>query len=451
MLSDPHSSGGLGSEALPFMDPLAGTIGRSAHVANTRVRKAETLFTILVLVLSTGAFVNLFPGEQGLEGREQGLLFAQVFWSLLYVILLWFIRKEIAAFGRLIWQEKTLFLLLAWACLSVAWSIDRQVTFRHLVAFLLTTFFGVYFAVRYDLKNQLRLLAISLGIVLSISVAACIVFPTYGISSDDPLEPPGWHGILSTKNNLGTLAVLAALPLLLSLVKGTRRRVAATGLLCIFVLIILTQSTSALLYFLLAAVAFPVVLAFHRYPARRTKILWGALSAFSGLSIWTYYSWENFVSYLGKDPGLTGRFMLWGLSLDWIRERPLAGYGFDAFWSDYYGPAADFRAASGWLVATHAHNGFINLWLDLGLVGVLLFTLTFFVSYKRATTLARVSDTMESLWPVILLTFLFAFSLTEISFMGRNDLYWILYISVMTVLLRQNFTRIKPMNELTGI
>jgi O-antigen ligase len=435
-ISDPNLSHVLSSEAVRFGKPLSGHIAPSLSTAYATVSKVEIVFTIAALFLSTGAFVNLLPGDQGLEGREQGFFFAQVAWSLLYIVMLWHIRKEIAAFGRLIWGQRTLRLLLGWAFMSVLWTIDRQVTSRHFVAVLLTSVLGAYFAVRYNPKEQLRLLVVSLSAVLSISAVACIVSPTYGISSDNPLEPPGWHGVLSSKNNLGTLAVLVALLLGLALLRGRRRGISIIGLVSVFVLIILTQSTSALLYFLLTIMAFAIVLAFRKYPAKRTKILWGALSVLSGFGLWTYYNWENFVSYLGKDPGLSGRFVLWGLSLEWIRERPLAGYGYDAFWSDYYGPAADFRAASGWLVATHAHNGFINLWLDLGFVGVLLFALGFIMSYRRALVLAKLTDGVEGLWPVVFLTFLFVYSLTEIGFMGRNDLYWILYVSVMTSLRR---------------
>ena len=396
-----------------------------------RVSFVEETLTVCVLVLSTGAFVNLFPGEQGVEYVEQGLLFAQILWSALYFVMFFFARRRIVELVRLIWQEKPLVLLLGWALLSVVWSIDKQVTVRHFIALLATSFLGVYLAIRYDLREQLRLVLVSLMIVITSSAVACIVFPNYATSADNPFEKPAWQGVLSHKNNLGTLAVLTALVLALYFVKRVRRATALVGMVLIFVLVVLTQAKTALIYFIIGLMAFPFVRAFQQNGASRRKIVGLGLFIFGGLAAWTYFNWETFVGYLGKDPSLTGRFVLWGLSMTWIREKPLLGYGFDAFWSDYYGPAADFRIASGWLLAPHAHNGFINLWLDLGLIGVLFFVLSFATTYRQALDLAKMTKTREGLWPVTFLTFLFVYGLTEISFLSRNDLFWILYVSVM--------------------
>jgi O-antigen ligase len=144
---------------------------------------------------------------------------------------------------------------------------------------------------------------------------------------------------------------------------------------------------------------------------------------------WTYSNWEAFTYSLGKDPGLTGRFVLWAVAVESIRAKPLLGNGFDAFWSNFYGPAADFRVASGWTTGATTQNGFLNLWLDLGLIGVLFFVVSFVITFRQALNVAKTTRTLEGLWPVAFLTFLFVYGLTEFSFLSRNSLYWILYVS----------------------
>jgi len=415
----------------------ANGITRSVSAPKIAAVRIETVFTICILVLSTGAFANLFPGEQGLEHREEGILFAQILWSLLYLVILFLARKRILEFARLTWQRKSLVVLLAWVGLSIVWSIDRRVTIRHFVALLFTSFIGVYFGIRYDLREQLRLISIALGIVIVSSAVACLVFPQYGIGAENPFDEPAWQGVLSAKNNLATLLVLAALILLIQFFRRIRPIPVVVGIILLFCMVFLTQAKTALVYFALAVVTFPFVRAFQRNPARRRRIIVLGSLMFGGLASWAYLNWEAFVGYLGRDPGFTGRFVLWGLSFTWIRERPFLGHGYDAFWSDYYGPAADFRTASGWLVATHAHNGFINLWLDLGIIGVLLFVVAFALSYRSALKLAKTNDILD-IWPIVFLTFLFVYSLTEIGFMSRNDLYWILFTSIVVGLHRQN-------------
>lgn len=425
------------SGTVPFGNHPANGITRSVSAPTIAAVKFETVFTVCVLVLSTGAFANLFPGEQGLEHRDEGILFAQTLWSFLYLVILFLARKRILEFARLIWNRKSLVVLLAWAGLSIVWSIDRRVTIRHFVALLFTSFIGIYFGIRYSLREQLRLISIALGIVIVSSLVACLAFPQYGTSSGNPFDEPAWQGVLSAKNNLATLLILAILISLIYFFRRIRPIQVVVGIILLFCLVVLTQSKTALVYFALAIVTLPFVRAFQRNPTRRRRIIVLGSLMFGGIATWAYLNWEAFVGYLGRDPGLTGRFVLWGLSFTWIRERPFLGHGYDAFWSDFYGPAADFRTASGWLVATQAHNGFINIWLDLGLIGVLLFVLTFVVSYRRALKLAMSKDILGS-WPVVFLTFLFVYSLTEIGFMSRNDLYWILFVSIVIGLYRQN-------------
>jgi O-antigen ligase len=392
---------------------------------------AEKAFVVCVLVLSTTAFVNLLPGESGIEYEEQGKLFAQILWLFLYLVMLLYVRKRVWELLRVIWQNKALVALLAWACVSVVWSIDRPVTIRHFGALLLSSFFGVYLAFRFSLREQLRLVSVALWIIIIASTAACLFFPSYGIRTEESTTGPAWQGVLSDKNGLARLAVLAALILALYFVNRLRRPAVLIGIALLFFLVILTQAKTALVYFILGMLAFPFVRAIQNNPVNRRKIIAVALLIFGGLAAWTYYNWENFTYYLGKDPNLTGRVALWGISMTWIADKPFLGYGFEGFWSNYYGPAADLRIAVGWLEAPHAHNGFINLWLDLGLIGVLLFVLGFIITYREATAFATTTKSVEGIWPVTFLTFYMVYSFTETNFLSRNDLLWILYVAMM--------------------
>jgi hypothetical protein len=189
--------------------------------AASRVGGGEQFFAVCILLLSSGAFVNLFPGEHGVEFEEQGLWFAQLLWAILFAAIIFIARKRFREVGRLAWDNKPFVLLLGWTCVSVIWSIDQQVTLRHFAALLASSFFGIYLALRYDLPGQLRLLSISLGIVIASSIVACVLFPDYAIDKTI-VEEPAWQGVVSHKNALGKLAILAILILTLYLLKRRR-------------------------------------------------------------------------------------------------------------------------------------------------------------------------------------------------------------------------------------
>ena len=84
--------------------------------------------------------------------------------------------------------------------------------------------------------------------------------------------------------------------------------------------------------------------------------------------------------------------------------------------------------------ALHAHNGFIDLGLDLGLVGLCVFLVSIGRNLLRSIALARRVPRVETLWCYGYFAFIFLYNLTESSVLTRNSLFWILYVSASVTL-----------------
>jgi exopolysaccharide production protein ExoQ len=128
--------------------------------------------------------------------------------------------------------------------------------------------------------------------------------------------------------------------------------------------------------------------------------------------------WVELLTGLGRNPTLTGRTQIWGVALTRIIERPLFGYGRGAFWA----PKSPYALEAGQAMGTtwippHAHNGLIDLALDVGSIGVL----------KRAYA----PKNPEELWPLAYLIFLAMNNLTESLLLRLSNLYWVLFITVV--------------------
>jgi O-antigen ligase len=87
--------------------------------------------------------------------------------------------------------------------------------------------------------------------------------------------------------------------------------------------------------------------------------------------------------FLGKDPTLTGRTELWSYVIDNISEKPLFGWGFAAFWVPGNPAALQIAEAVNWTIA-NAHNGLLELLLDVGVVGTSLFVLLWIRNFIMA-------------------------------------------------------------------
>ena len=87
------------------------------------------------------------------------------------------------------------------------------------------------------------------------------------------------------------------------------------------------------------------------------------------------------VEALGKDPTLTGRTEIWGLVLG-LHTNPWFGTGFESFW---LGPRLDkMRTALPNFPINEAHNGYLEVYLNLGWAGICFIALLLATGYKRA-------------------------------------------------------------------
>lgn len=157
-----------------------------------------------------------------------------------------------------------------------------------------------------------------------------------------------------------------------------------------------------------------------------------------GISILLFTNLEQALQAVGRDITLTGRTEYWPLMLDKIWERPWLGYGYQTFWiGGWKGEVADvwkFLAVGN--EPPHAHNGFLNLWFSVGLVGLAIFTIGFFMNYYRSINWIRKVHTVEGLVPIVYLTIILLLNLTE-SFLVEDNIFWMMYISA-TLATHQN-------------
>ncbi len=86
------------------------------------------------------------------------------------------------------------------------------------------------------------------------------------------------------------------------------------------------------------------------------------------------------VETLGKDPTLTGRRDIWVILLN-LHTNPLIGTGFETFW---LGSRLEFmRTALVNFPINEAHNGYIEVYLNLGWAGLCFIALLIGTGYKR--------------------------------------------------------------------
>ena len=419
-----------------LLDCLEGTLNAKAVKLSVSLEKA---FAVLVLLLSTGALVQLllnpglgstFPPTS--QFLAEGDPINQAIWVGIYCIVLLLVIARWKQFIQVTTRDKLLLLLVGIALLSVLWSDAPEVTLRRTVGLIGTTMIGAYLATRFSPSMLLRLLAWAMGIAALLSFVFAVALPSYGI---EHTGTGAWQGIyVGGKNALGRAMALSALVFCLLAFSGGRYRWVAWGGFGLSVgLILLSDSQTSLVSLLIVLLLLPAYAALRlRYtlaiPCVIVVALVGGIAA-----LWIGNNLSIVLEVLDRDVTLTTRTDLWPAVLDVIWHRPLLGYGYGAFWLGWQGESAHVWLwnRSVHLESLHAHNGILDLWLNLGLLGVLTFTGGFLLAFLRAIDWARLRKTAVELLPITFLTLMLLYNILESAILIHNNIMWILYVTVV--------------------
>jgi len=379
-----------------------------------------------ILVLSSGAFLNLvLSANTGGAATLQGDESLQRMWGVVDFAVVGVAFFHSRRLIRIASQQPWLLAFVAWSILSATWSVDPLVTARRTVGLACTLFFGFYLGAEFDMEDLLRMLAWALAIVLVASIVAGVLFPSLGIMSD--LDGGAWRGVFLHKNVMARIVGLAIIVFAYLFWDSRRSRVVfLVPLFLGIVLLVLSRSMTAA-----AVVALTLALGMYRKlrlrPAESVALF--AVGLLLGLAVTAYLQgdMDSVFALMGRNSSLTGRTQLWQFAAAAVLQRPLLGAGWDAFWGSFSGDS--IRALVGW-DAPHAHNAFIDLSLNIGLIGLGLFLAGLFDCFRRAIRYSRQIDRPFNLWPLLFLSYMFFYMFTETNQADRHSLFFVMYCAI---------------------
>ena len=327
-------------------------------------------------------------------------------------------------------RQPFLVALLVIAGASIGWSVAPDQSLRREVALIFTTLGGVVLGARWRWPTLVEIIATAFAVLAIVSLIVCVFMPTLGRMQD--LFPGSWRGVWAEKNTFGGMMVFAFLAFAAAACFTPRRALLWWGMAGLSVaLILLSTSKTSLVALVLGMAALGFVLLVRRGGAISVVAVYVAVVGVAGLAAGILLAPDVFLNLLGKDATLTGRTKIWTAVLRLIHQQPWLGYGYAAVWSDDSG-----RGPLAWIVKQagykpeHAHNGWLEQWLGMGLIGLAAWTLCF------------LSTLLQSLWAVFMRRgALFAFPLmvvyslmilTESIAVAYNDLRWVLFVIVAT-------------------
>jgi len=401
--------------AIPVDDAITGSV--------TKVRPSllEGLFLGFTLLILQGAFIGMSSGGDA-DGAETEdirhlISFAVVLIGTGACALRH--RQQMLAGAR---ANLVYFILPIIIIVSTIWSVDPALTFKRSVLTTGVCLFDLYVAVAIGADRLLKLVSTTIVISALASILVVVALPTVGREVTEGLVGD-WRGVFPQKNVLGHVMSIGATIELFLLLRAGRPLwlgLARFSLCCL--LVVMAHSASSLLSVVLASLLFAFYAAFRRGVASGVICL---IVGLSGVALaGAVFGGDASILYalLDRDPSLSGRTDLWLYVMDAIRERPYFGWGYLAFWVPDTSRVVYIQNQIGW-PAPNAHNGYLELALSAGLIGLAGFVMTGVWALRRAiSAMLRPSD-LGALLLIVTIQLLVA-NLTESFMIGASVFGW---------------------------
>lgn len=350
--------------------------------------------------------------------------------------LIWLLKRPQRAL-TIIFKDKVLTLAYTLALLSVLWSIDPMRSVIGLFNLMLGTLFAVYLVLRFRLKTIIWIFGFALIMAVILSILVSVGIPEVG----QRRGAGEWQGGFGHKNTLGRYMMLGAVTFwVLRKSQGYRRSLFAwIGVVSTFALLFLSGSTTSAVSFLVIGFISTCLIIFIRFRSRTTlKFFFAILIGVSLLSLaFTSYIPDLariLFAFIGRNPNFTTidvRLELWDFLFNFFKQRPLLGHGYDAFWTAS-GRAVPISLGNIRWTVYQAHNGFFELALQLGLVGLILAVLHLIITARLIINIivqAKLGR-IEGLWMISIFGSMIILNMTYSAIFGQLTVLWILYLIV---------------------
>jgi exopolysaccharide production protein ExoQ len=395
---------------------------------------------IWMFILGSRLPSQWFSGQVGtsLQAVEEGNPLDRVISSGLILMAIGVLLSRSFKWDTFFANNLALTAFLCFALMSVLWSDYPLISLKRWLRDL-----GNYLVILVALSDRRppeairTLLRRLFFILISLSVVLIKYYPQMGKSWDAWTGVAEYSGVTTGKNMLGVLCLVSGLFFFWDTVRcwanrkerRTKRVILVNVSFIAMTLWLLNKSNSATSRVCLVigclVIAAAHLKAVKRRPALLTVLIPVGICGCLVLAVGFGVDISAAVAEaVGRDPTLTDRTKIWSFLLS-MKVSPLLGTGYESFW---LGPRLQwFWQNAGLGHINEAHNGCLEVYLNLGIIGLSLLGWYLIASYRticrRFEPFSSFGSLSLALWTILLFH-----SITEASF--RSGLLWLTFLLV---------------------
>jgi O-antigen ligase len=396
-----------------------------------------TAWLFFCLSRSVSQWLGLAPADDVANTYVEGSPVDAAVFEVLEIIALLIVIMRRQQVVQILSRNWAICLFFAYAALSIGWSDFPFVTTKHWIKGIGDLMIVMILLTEPSVPNAIRRVFSRLAFVLlPLSVLFIKYYLTLGrrLTLSWTMEPVG---VATQKNGLGELCDFVGLVLLWRFrsVYNDRedprrsRRLVVLGSVLVMVVWLLWECNSITSICGLTIASIVMLLStrpsFRRRPVQVHLLIAGLLSV--TLYALFFQSSGDLIQSLGRNPTLTGRTDIWKMVIT-VVDNPLLGAGYESFWLGsrllrLWEAFPNFRLSE-------AHNGYVEIFLNLGWIGVVLLGTLIVTGYGKVIDGYRRDPDLGSLRVALFLAAIVT-GLTEAAFRMMSP-PWLFFLLATT-------------------
>jgi exopolysaccharide production protein ExoQ len=341
--------------------------------------------------------------------------------------------------GMILRANGPVVIFLVYCGISIIWSDYPDVAFKRWIKWV-----GSLAMVLIVLTDENPLFAVKRWLtragflLVPMSILLIKYYPELGRGYNRFTWTPYYKGVATGKNELGIVCLICGIGAVWRLLqiwrdRGPDRKSGPPIAQIVFLSMVLwlfaiANSVTSMSCFAMASILM-VVTSFRAFARRSWTIhvfvLLMLAVALSGLFL---DAGSGMVQAMGRDPSLTGRTEVWRSVLA-MAQNPWFGTGFESFW---LGPRIEELWKIHWWHPNEAHDGYIELYLNLGWIGLILFSWILVTGYRKVILAVRRTSEEGHLRLAFLYTAL-VYNCTESAIGAMHPVLILLLLAAMTL------------------
>jgi|SRR5438477_1127224 len=347
------------------------------------------IWFLIICSRQVSEWLNIFGLHVGAITLEEGSPLDACIYFTLIAAGAHVLSKRHVQLSEIIRQNQWLTIFFVYCFLAIFWSDFPFVSFKRWIKVLGHPIMALIVLTEPDpLEALTRLMKRCAYVIVPVSILFIKYYPQLGRGFDQWSGSAVNTGITTNKNALGGDCLILGFFFFWYLLqtwlrergKPRRNELLLTGgfLLAIWWLLSMAHSSTSLVSLFVGVVM--VAILGWRFLDKRfigTYLIIGVLALLA--AEWAFGIYADAIQLLGKDATLTDRTLLWSELLK-VEINPLFGTGFESFW---LGERFQKFAESRWWQPNEAHNGYLETYLNLGLVGLILLIGLFIATFWK--------------------------------------------------------------------